>query len=52
MFGSNFFHSLLYFLIVAEAWRLQLEALGRGRLFLFNLRLCRARSAASPVFQV
>jgi len=34
-----------------EAWRLELAALGRGRLLFFNLRLNRARSAASPVFQ-
>ena len=45
-----------YFLIMSflrlEAWGLALAALAAGRLFLFNFRLCRARSAASPVFQV
>ena len=48
-----------YFLIVSFSWRLELGAwslelgaLAAGRLFLFNFRLCRARSAASPVFQV
>jgi hypothetical protein len=49
------------FFVALEAWRLQLAALAAGRLFLFNFRLCRcklifilcrARSAASPVFQV
>jgi hypothetical protein len=50
---SNFF--IIYnrvFFKALEAWRLELEAWGRGRLLFLNLRLCRNRSAAVPVFQV
>jgi hypothetical protein len=51
---SNFIliHDCVFF-VALGAWRLVLEACGLrlAAFFLFNFRLCRARSAASPVFQ-
>ena len=44
---------LLLVFVKLAAWRLELVAwrFGPAPFFFFNFRLCRARSAASPVFQ-